>query len=142
MHGYQIIQEIAQRSGGRWTPSPGAIYPALSLLEDEGFLTITADSGRKLATLTPEGVAHVEEHRDELATPWDQATGRAAHPARALRGALDELGDAAHQIARSGTDEQTAQALLALERARRELYLLLAGETLATEDDDEDGSTL
>ncbi|MEP7765388.1 PadR family transcriptional regulator [Sanguibacter sp. 25GB23B1] len=130
MHGYQLIQEIAQRSGGRWTPSPGAIYPALNLLEDEGLISITADSGRKLASLTPEGAAHVEEHRDELAMPWDQATGRSAHPARALRDAMEELGGAAHQIARNGSEEQAAQALRTLERARRELYLVLAGETV------------
>lgn len=141
MHGYQLIQEIAQRSGGRWTPSPGAIYPALNLLEDEGLITITADSGRKLASLTPQGVAHVEEHRDELAMPWDQATGRSAHPARALRGAMEELAGAAHQIARNGSEEQAAQALLTLERARRELYLLLAGETVhpPTAPNSEDG---
>lgn len=130
MHGYQLIQEITERSGGRWTPSPGAIYPALNLLEDEGLVTITADSGRKLASLTPEGTAYVGEHREHLMAPWDRATGQNAHPARALREAMEALGGAAHQIARTGTDEQTAQAVRTLEKARRELYLVLAGETV------------
>ena len=50
---------------------------------------------------------------------------------------MEALGAAAHQVARTGTDEQAAQAVLTLERARRELYLVLAGETVrATPDDD------
>lgn len=130
MHGYQLIQEITERSGGRWAPSPGAIYPALNLLEDEGLIAITADSGRKLASLTPEGTAYVDEHREHLVAPWDRATGQTAHPARALREAMEALGGAAHQIARTGTDDQAAQAVRTLEKARRELYLVLAGETV------------
>ncbi|MDN5855542.1 MAG: PadR family transcriptional regulator, partial [Actinomycetia bacterium] len=55
MHGYQLMQAIADRSNGRWTPSPGAIYPTLNQLEDEGLVTITRESGRKLATLTEAG---------------------------------------------------------------------------------------
>src|SRR4051794_3835778 len=46
MHGYQLMQAIAERSGGRWTPSPGAIYPTLNQLEDEGLVTVTQESGR------------------------------------------------------------------------------------------------
>ena len=42
MHGYQLMQAIADRTGGRWQPSPGAIYPTISQLEDEGLLTLTA----------------------------------------------------------------------------------------------------
>ena len=141
MHGYQLIQEITERSGGRWSPSPGAIYPALNLLEDEGLITITADSGRKLASLTPEGTAYVEEHREHLVAPWDRATGQTAHPARALREAMEALGGAAHQIARTGTEDQTTQAVRTLEKARRELYLLLAGETVHEEPRVEPGVT-
>ena len=141
MHGYQLIQEITERSGGRWSPSPGAIYPALNLLEDEGLIAITADSGRKLASLTPEGTAYVEEHREHLVAPWDRATGQTAHPARALREAMEALGGAAHQIARTGTEDQATQAVRALDRARRELYLLLAGETVHEEPRVEPGVT-
>ena len=55
MHGYQLMQAISERSGGRWTPSPGAIYPTINQLEDEGLVSVTADSGRKLVTLTDAG---------------------------------------------------------------------------------------
>ena len=40
MHGYELIQQIVERSGGVWKPSPGSIYPALSQLEDEGLVII------------------------------------------------------------------------------------------------------
>lgn len=55
MHGYQIITIINERTEGNWSPSPGAIYPTLSLLEDEGLITISTESGRKMARLTEEG---------------------------------------------------------------------------------------
>uniref|UniRef100_UPI00037BC337 PadR family transcriptional regulator n=1 Tax=Cellulomonas massiliensis TaxID=1465811 RepID=UPI00037BC337 len=131
MHGYQLIQEIAQRSGGRWRPSPGAIYPALQLLEDEGLVTITAEQGRKLARLTEAGGTYVTQHADELGTPFDDAATRPQHPGRALRDGMEALGAAAAQVARTGTEQQAAAAVAVLERARRDLYLVLAGEQVA-----------
>lgn len=128
MHGYQLIQEIGERTGGRWRPSPGAIYPALAMLEDEGLVTITAEQGRKLARLTDAGQAYVTEHAEDLGSPWQDAQDRPVHPGRALREALEALGAAAGQVARTGDEAQTAQALAVIDRARRELYLVLAGE--------------
>lgn len=127
MHGYQLIQEILDRSGGQWRPSPGAIYPALNLLEDEGLVSLAAESGRKMASLTPEGVAYVEANAASLGTPWQEAAGRPAHPGRTLRASLDALGGAAVQVARTGSEDQVAQALAVLDAARRDLYLILAG---------------
>src|SRR5512142_511030 len=89
MHGYQLMQAIADRSGGRWTPSPGAIYPTISQLEDEGLVTVTADAGRKLVTLTDAGREHVQARRDAGADPFagPQATG----PGGDLRGLVEQL---------------------------------------------------
>jgi DNA-binding PadR family transcriptional regulator len=128
MHGYQLIQEIGQRSDGRWRPSPGAIYPALALLEDEGLVVITAEGGRKLASLTETGTAYVTEHAAEIGSPFDDAASRPSHPGRALREALEALGAAAGQVGRTGTQDQAKAALAVLDRARRDLYLILAGE--------------
>jgi len=127
MHGYQLIQEIGERSGGQWRPSPGAIYPALNLLEDEGLVAITAESGRKMARLTEAGTTYVTENAEQLGSPFEDAASRPTSPGRNLRGALEALAAAAHQVARSGTDEQATQALAVLERSRRDLYLILAG---------------
>ena len=53
-NGYQLIQEIAERSGGVWQPSPGSVYPALQQLEDEGLIQAeTPEGGRKRYALTP-----------------------------------------------------------------------------------------
>ena len=91
MHGYQLIQEIGERSGGQWRPSPGAIYPALNLLEDEGLVAITAESGRKLARLTDAGTAYVTENAEQLGSPFEDAASRPTSPGRNLRGALEAL---------------------------------------------------
>ena len=91
MHGYQLIQEIGERSGGQWRPSPGAIYPALNLLEDEGLVAITAESGRKMARLTEAGTAYVTENAEQLGSPFEDAASRPTSPGRTLRGALEAL---------------------------------------------------
>ena len=70
MNGYQIIQEVAERSEGAWKPSPGSIYPTLQQLEDEGLVRAESDGGRRAYTLTEEGRAYVAEHPDEVAAPW------------------------------------------------------------------------
>ncbi|WP_426593528.1 PadR family transcriptional regulator [Cellulomonas sp. McL0617] len=132
MHGYQLIQEIGQRSGGQWRPSPGAIYPALNLLEDEGLVAITAESGRKMARLTDAGTAYVAENAEQLGSPFEDAASRPTSPGRSLRGALEALAAAAQQVVRSGTDDQATQALAVLERSRRDLYLILAGAPAPT----------
>ncbi|RFU22015.1 PadR family transcriptional regulator [Geodermatophilus marinus] len=124
MHGYQLMQAIAERSAGRWTPSPGAIYPTISQLEDEGLVTVTADAGRKLVTLTDAGRAHVEERQGSGADPF--AGRAAAGPGAELPALLDQLHGAVRQVARTGSEAQVAEAARVLAEARRSLYLLLA----------------
>jgi DNA-binding PadR family transcriptional regulator len=124
MHGYQLMQAIGERSGGRWTPSPGAIYPTIAQLEDEGLVTVTAEAGRKLVTLTDAGRAHVEQGRagwsDPLAAEQDADSGPD------LRGLMMGIPNAVKEIARTGTDAQRAEAGRILAETRRSLYLLLA----------------
>ncbi|MGA8788951.1 MAG: PadR family transcriptional regulator, partial [Paenarthrobacter sp.] len=55
MHGYQIIHEIEERSGGSWKPSAGSVYPTLQLLADEGFVSAEESNGRKIYSLTEAG---------------------------------------------------------------------------------------
>src|SRR3978361_166822 len=62
MHGYQLMQAIAERTEGAWRPSPGAIYPTLNQLQDEGLVTMTTDGGRKLAPSTDAGREYLVEH--------------------------------------------------------------------------------
>ncbi|MFC5263366.1 PadR family transcriptional regulator [Kribbella qitaiheensis] len=124
MHGYQLMQAIADRSDGRWTPSPGAIYPTISQLEDEGLVTVIADAGRRLVTLTDSGREQADARRETGSDPF--AEYERSEPATDLRGLLEELHAATRQVARSGTEEQRAAAAKILTDARRSLYLLLA----------------
>jgi DNA-binding PadR family transcriptional regulator len=126
-HGYELIQEIAERSSGAWAPSPGSIYPTLQALEDEGLVTIERLHGRRTASLTPEGAAYVEANREQLGAPWE-SVGVDHGPALALREEYLTLKDAVRQVARVGTAAQHTAAAAALTAARKELYRLLADD--------------
>jgi DNA-binding PadR family transcriptional regulator len=126
-HGYDLIGEIAERSSGAWTPSPGSVYPTLQALEDEGLVAIERIEGRRVASLTEQGAAYVEEQRAALGEPW--ATPQHDHTsALALRRQIRALMDAVGQVARVGTPAQNAAASEVLDRARRDLYRLLADD--------------
>jgi DNA-binding PadR family transcriptional regulator len=63
-HGYEIIKAIEEQVGGAYSPSPGVIYPTLTLLEELGHVTVTnGEAGKKLHTITPEGRAYLDAHR-------------------------------------------------------------------------------
>ncbi|MFC5748743.1 PadR family transcriptional regulator [Actinomadura rugatobispora] len=131
-NGYQIIQEINERSGGGWKPSPGAVYPALQQLADEGLIRSEEDGGRKTFQLTDEGRAHVAEHADELSEPWAEMTPDFGEGVPDLFKHAAQTGAALMQVVHSGSPEQVAQAKEVLADARRRLYLILA------EDDEAD----
>src|SRR4029077_20462213 len=61
MNGYQLISQIAERSGGRWRPSPGSVYPTIQQLEDEGLVEADDERGRRTLRLTEEGRRYLEE---------------------------------------------------------------------------------
>ncbi|MGN5237989.1 MULTISPECIES: helix-turn-helix transcriptional regulator [unclassified Rhodococcus (in: high G+C Gram-positive bacteria)] len=132
MHGYQLMQAIADRTGGVWKPSPGAIYPTISQLEDEGLVRVEKDAGRKLVSLTDEGRAWLADPANEQADPF--AGHSADENGPDLRGALRDLQTAARVVAVSGSDTQIAAAHKALVDARKSLYLLLAEGTARTTD--------
>jgi DNA-binding PadR family transcriptional regulator len=124
-NGYQLMQEIEQRSDGVWRPSPGSVYPALQQLEDEGLVRVEGE-GRKAYTLSDEGRAYVESHAAELGTPWDAVKGDMGEGAWELMGAMRQIGAALFQLTHSGTEEQRQQAREVLADTRRALYRILA----------------
>lgn len=125
MHGYQLIHEIEERSGGAWKPSPGSVYPTLQLLADEGLISAKESNGRKTYSLTDEGRSVTQATADQKA-PWESQGVRDNHRASALPKAGIELGQAAAQVGRSGTPEQVNEAVDVLNEARRKLYAILA----------------
>jgi len=75
-HGYELIKAIEEKSGGAYAPSPGVIYPTLSWLEDEGFITVTpGEDGRKQATITEAGQAHLAEKAEQVDDLFGQMNG-------------------------------------------------------------------
>ena len=127
-NGYQLMQELEERSGGVWRPSPGSIYPALSQLEDEGLVHSDESAGRRAFQLTDAGRAYLEENREALGSPWDDVGGDLPEGLFELRKLMMQLGVATMQVAQAGNEAQTAEAHKVLEDARRSLYRILAGD--------------
>jgi DNA-binding PadR family transcriptional regulator len=126
MNGYQIIQQIAERSGGAWKPSPGSVYPTLQQLEDEGLVEALAAEGRRLVQLSAAGRSYVDEHPDEMAATWRAFDEPPAEDVGDLKPLIGQVSGAIWQILVSGTAQQQADAAEILADTRRKLYGLLA----------------
>ncbi|MCA0158572.1 PadR family transcriptional regulator [Tsukamurella sp. M9C] len=126
MHGYQLVSSIEERTAGAWKPSPGAIYPTLSQLEDEGLITIERENGRKVATLTDAGREYIETTLADAPDPFAGFDGGSAERGH-LRDTLRELHEVTRRVARTGNAEQTAAVDTILGDAIKQVYLLLAG---------------
>jgi DNA-binding PadR family transcriptional regulator len=139
-NGYQIIQELEQRSDGLWRPSPGSIYPALQLLEDEGLVRSEDNDGRRLLRLTEAGEALVAERAADAPAPWDEFKQDVGNSAVELGGLMKEVAFAFGQVFRVGTERQHAEAKAVLAETRRSLYRILAegepDDEAATDADD------
>ncbi|GCE30760.1 hypothetical protein KDA_62440 [Dictyobacter alpinus] len=134
-HGYQIIQQVNERSGGIWQPSPGSVYPALQMLEDEGLVVANEQDGRRVFQLTDTGRSYVEGHQDELNTVWKSVTDTVDDSEIALQDLFQQVGKALRTVVNEGTATQISSARELLSSTRRQLYLILAGED-ATSDND------
>ncbi|OLF13326.1 PadR family transcriptional regulator [Actinophytocola xanthii] len=134
MHGYEMIQEITERSGQYWRPSPGSVYPTLQLLADEGLVVIFEGSGGKRRyELTDEGREAAARHEDS--PPWDLIAQDVDPDDNSLRDAIGQLMGATAQVANAATQRQKKRAVEVLNNARRELYSIL-GETEPDPDED------
>lgn len=123
MHGYEMIQQIADRSNGIWKPSPGSVYPTLQLLADEGLIVATeTDGSKKLFELTDEGRATAEKIETP---PWDEIAEGADPGHMNLRAAAGQLFGAVGQSAHTATPEQQQRVVDILNNARREVYGIL-----------------
>lgn len=128
MNGYQVIQQIGEKSQGAWRPSPGSVYPTIAQLEDEGLVTSAAASGPRVLELTESGKTYCAEHLEELAAVWS-AFGRPTEEApdyAALKPELGQVMSAVWQIITQGSDKQRRDAIGVLTETRRKLYRLLA----------------
>ena len=124
MHGYQIMQELSERTEGVWRPSPGSIYPTLQQLADEGLIEAEDSAGKKIYQLTDAGRERVAE--DAPAPPWEQFVTPEDDGLWAIKDLALQVGAAVMQVAAAGTDEQLAEAKDILSDTRSRLYQLLA----------------
>jgi DNA-binding PadR family transcriptional regulator len=127
-NGYQLIQEIEERSDGEWRPSPGAVYPALQQLTDEGLIEAEERDGRRTFRLSETGRAYVDEHPGEVNAPWEAMTSAVRDDVRDLFGTAARTGAAVMQIVHTGSEAQIAEAKRILSETRRRLYQLLADD--------------
>ena len=140
MHGYQIITELSERSGGAWRPSPGSVYPTLQALEDQGLVTADKAEGRRVFSLTDTGRAEAEAAGDGPA-PWEEAARGADRSLVDLRGLMFEVGAAIMQVGRAGSEDQIKAVGEILKDSRRRIYLVLAEGTAPAEADGDTGAT-
>ena len=125
MHGYEIIQEVGERTGGVWEPSPGSVYPTLQMLEDEGLVTAQESEGRKRYALTEQGTAEAERRSSEE-KPWEQVSRGTSSSTMELRRLGFQIFGAVKQIGETGTEQQLQQVVEILSDTRKRVYRILA----------------
>ncbi len=125
-NGYQIMQEIEERSDGVWRPSPGSVYPALQQLEDEGLIRSEELDGRKLFKLTDAGREYVKERGEDKPAPWEQMSGDVSDQAHELGRLIREVASAFTQVVKTGSEAQMGEARRVLTTTRKDLYRILA----------------
>ena len=135
--GYQIMSDIEERSRGAWRPSPGAVYPALQLLADEGLIIGDESGGRRTFSLTDAGREYVESNPEMARGAWEAMAGSDTEGGLGdlprLFGEAARLGAAIAQTAHAGTPDQIRRAERLLKQTRRTLYEFLADEDTSDE---------
>lgn len=132
MHGYEMIRRIEERSGGRWKPSPGAVYPTLQQLTDEELVTAVEDGGKRVFSLTDAGREAAAALDDGDREPW---SGDGDDAGFELKAVMRQLGLALRSVAAAGDRDQIERAVAIVTDARRKLYALLAEEPSDSSDD-------
>jgi DNA-binding PadR family transcriptional regulator len=123
-HGYELIQRLEDRTGGRWKPSPGSVYPTLQMLEEAGLVAGAQQDDKRVYTITPAGQKALDERMAEGVPPWMNPESVEGHGA--LRMAVGQLAMAAKQVGMAGNAQHIEAATAIVTEARRKLYQLLA----------------
>ena len=119
-HGYDLIRAIEELTGGEYAPSPGIVYPTLTLLQDMGLIEEAKAKGpRKPFEVTDEGRAQLEEKADEIEALFERleelapSSDHSAGPAigRAIKNLMTAL---SHRIGRDGLDEELLHEIAAI----------------------------
>jgi len=140
-HGYEIIKALEEKSGGRYAPSPGTVYPTMQFLQDQGLVRADQEAERRVYALTEAGQADLEAHAEEVADFWARFAEPATPPASQpevgfLRDDLDDLARTVWGGLRDTLDRddpETVRAVRqALARCREEIRAVIAAATTET----------
>ena len=137
-NGYQIMSDIEERSNGAWRPSPGAVYPALSALADEGLITDEKADGKRVFRLTDAGREYIEQNPEMARGAWESSEQQEAWQVPGLFAEAARLGAGIVQLAHAGDPDQVRAAERLLQRTRRELYRILADDAEDAEDNEQE----
>src|SRR5262249_23803123 len=94
-HGYDVMRAIAEKCYGFYAPSPGSVYPILQALDDQGFVTSSTESGKKIYTITAEGKRELQANKDRFARMRDQLRERFRDMPQ-FRNLMGELNETMH----------------------------------------------
>ena len=128
MHGYEMIKQLEERTGGAWAPSAGSIYPTLQMLEDEGLISGQEIDGKRRFTLTESGTAEQSSKQDEEA-PWDAVRAGVDPEQFQLRAAVHKLHHSIGQVFTAADESQQRRVRELLDETRRGIYAILAEES-------------
>ncbi|WP_374377322.1 PadR family transcriptional regulator [Dongia sp.] len=127
-YGYEVIKAIEEKLGGAYTPSPGVIYPTLTLLEETGYATVSeAEGNKKLYAITEAGKAFLAENKSIISAIFDRIsethTAHGGGPAPQLVRAMENLKIAARLRMSQGplTEEQIRAIAAALDEAAQKI---------------------
>jgi len=128
-HGYEVIKAIEERFGGTYTPSPGTVYPTLSMLEDMGYASVTLEEGgKKVYAITDEGRKHLAENRPVVDDIFQRISEFAQNifgePMMQVHRAFKEIGRAVYVREQRRTPEQIQKIAEILDRAAKEIAAL------------------
>jgi DNA-binding PadR family transcriptional regulator len=119
-HGYDLIRNVEELTGGAYAPSPGVVYPTLTLLQDMGFIEeAEAEGSRKAYQATDSGKAHIEENKEQVAELFDRLTSMGADRTssagpvlgRAVKNVMTAL---THRVGRDGLDDELLHEIAAI----------------------------
>lgn len=121
MHGYEVAKEISRMFDGLYEPSPGAIYPTLEWLEDEGYVMVELVDGKRVYCITEEGRKFLDEKRETVDRLMETYTQLTKTEKTQLLIAGRKLAQALMLLWMDGSEEKLREAVKILEEARKRL---------------------
>lgn len=137
-HGYEIIKHLEEHTFGRYSPSPGTLYPTLQYLEDLGLLRSEQDGEKRVYSLTESGQEELDKQHQSVEGFWSRfsdrmPSGAHMHEVRfagdALKDLLRTFGDGLRIVASANDSDAARKIRLALEKAQNEIREIIAGST-------------